>query len=117
MYLIRSGCGWSRKRSELLSLGESEQGRDIQTWMEKFQITLLLCLGSQLCAFIGIGSADQDMQQLDINNKQYCAAKTLFISGKILEAFLLRSKLLLLFQTLTRGNTSVSTLKCFMQMV
>ncbi len=25
--------------------------------------------GSQLCAFIGIGNSDQDMQQLDLNGK------------------------------------------------
>ena len=36
--------------------------------------------GSQLCAFIGIGNSDQEMQELDLNDKHYCAVKTLFIS-------------------------------------
>ena len=44
------GDGWRRKREEMLRAGESEQG-------------------SQLCAFIGIGNSDQDMQQLDLNGK------------------------------------------------
>jgi len=55
------GDGWRNKREELLRMGETEQG-------------------SQLCAFIGIGNSDLDMQQLDLNGRHYCAAKTLFIS-------------------------------------
>ncbi|XP_042859523.1 recombining binding protein suppressor of hairless-like, partial [Penaeus japonicus] len=55
------GDGWQRKRHELQRAGASEHD-------------------SQLCAFIGIGNSDQDMQQLDLNGKHYCAAKTLYIS-------------------------------------
>jgi hypothetical protein len=50
IYVYRYGDGWRRKKEELLRAGESEQG-------------------SQLCAFIGIGNSDQDMQQLDLNGK------------------------------------------------
>ena len=46
------GDGWRRKREQMLKDGESEQG-------------------SQLCAFIGIGNADQDNQQLDLNGKVF----------------------------------------------
>ena len=58
------GDGWRRKREEMLRAGESEQG-------------------SQLCAFIGIGNSDQDMQQLDLN-------------GKVRENFLLKKIFVLL---------------------
>ncbi|CAD5117851.1 DgyrCDS6595 [Dimorphilus gyrociliatus] len=34
----------------------------------------------QLCAFMGIGNSNHDMNQLQLDGKDYCAAKTLFIS-------------------------------------
>lgn len=36
--------------------------------------------GTQVCAFIGIGSPEQEMQQLHFNGDSFCMAKTLFIS-------------------------------------
>ena len=34
--------------------------------------------GSQLCAFIGIGNSDQDMQQLDLNGKVIILTMVIF---------------------------------------
>jgi len=48
VYLV--GAGWRRRHEELVRAGEGEQG-------------------AQLCAFMGIGGADQDMQQLDLAGK------------------------------------------------
>ncbi|XP_023216231.1 recombining binding protein suppressor of hairless-like isoform X1 [Centruroides sculpturatus] len=59
IYLL--GDGWRKKQEQMIRDGEIEQG-------------------AQLCAFIGIGNSDQEMQQLDFNGKNYCAAKTLYIS-------------------------------------
>ncbi|XP_076471669.1 recombining binding protein suppressor of hairless-like [Babylonia areolata] len=55
------GNGWKRKREQMEEEGATEQG-------------------SQVCAFMGIGNSDQEMVQLNLEGKTYCAAKTLFIS-------------------------------------
>ena len=60
------GDGWRRKREEMQRQGESDQG-------------------SQLCAFIGIGNSDQDMQQLDLNGKVRVAS-ILFAMAFLMES-------------------------------
>ncbi|XP_013403310.1 recombining binding protein suppressor of hairless [Lingula anatina] len=55
------GSGWKRKKEQIEKEGGSEQD-------------------SAVCAFMGIGNSDQEMVQLNLDGKHYCAAKTLFIS-------------------------------------
>ncbi|CAB1345042.1 unnamed protein product [Coregonus sp. 'balchen'] len=59
VYLM--GSGWKKKKDQMERDGCSEQE-------------------SQPCAFIGIGNSDQEMQQLNLEGKNYCTAKTLYIS-------------------------------------
>ena len=52
---------------------------------------------SQLCAFIGIGNSDQDMQQLDLNGKVSLSSLLLYFSswrlvGFCLNLYLIQSK-------------------------
>ncbi|KAF2976460.1 hypothetical protein EK904_014280 [Melospiza melodia maxima] len=59
VYLM--GSGWKKKKEQMERDGCTEQE-------------------SQPCAFIGIGNSDQEMQQLNLEGKNYCTAKTLYIS-------------------------------------
>ncbi|XP_016300300.1 recombining binding protein suppressor of hairless [Sinocyclocheilus anshuiensis] len=59
VYLM--GCGWKKKKEQMEREGCSEQE-------------------SQPCAFIGIGNSEQEMQQLNLEGKNFCTAKTLYIS-------------------------------------
>lgn len=59
IYLL--GEGWKQKKLMMEMEGGSEQD-------------------TQVCAFMGIGSQEQEMVQLSLENKMYAAAKTLYIS-------------------------------------
>ncbi|XP_063400924.1 recombining binding protein suppressor of hairless-like isoform X2 [Mytilus trossulus] len=55
------GNGWKRKKEQMEAEGATETE-------------------STVCAFMGIGNPDQEMVQLNLEGKNYCAAKTLYIS-------------------------------------
>ncbi|CAG5128276.1 unnamed protein product, partial [Candidula unifasciata] len=55
------GNGWKEKQEQMEKEGASDQD-------------------TQVCAFMGIGNSDQEMVQLNLEGKKYCAAKTLYIS-------------------------------------
>lgn len=59
VYLM--GDGWKSRRNKMLSEGVPEKS-------------------TQIVTYIGIGSSDRDMQQLNLDGKMFGAAKTLFIS-------------------------------------
>uniref|UniRef100_A0AAQ5WXN0 Recombination signal binding protein for immunoglobulin kappa J region a n=1 Tax=Amphiprion ocellaris TaxID=80972 RepID=A0AAQ5WXN0_AMPOC len=59
VYLL--GTGWQKKLENMEKEGCTEQE-------------------AQPCAFIGIGNSEQEMQQLNLEGKHFCTAKTLYIS-------------------------------------
>ncbi|XP_065901277.1 recombining binding protein suppressor of hairless-like isoform X2 [Dysidea avara] len=74
MYL--SGDGWEVKRKAY----KEKQAAKKQNSEEESSSTPSPFPTLNLCAFIGIGSSDQEMIRLSLEDKDYCAAKTLYIS-------------------------------------
>lgn len=63
--IYRFGSGWDDRRP----ITQQNSGSSHPSELE-----------GQVCAFIGIGNSELEVQPLDFNGKNYCAAKTLYIS-------------------------------------
>jgi recombining binding protein (suppressor of hairless) len=66
IYLL--GDGWRRKREQLILSQQQAAGHAGADPNDPVALTSSE-QAAQICAFIGIGSPDQDMQQLDLNGK------------------------------------------------
>ena len=69
----RKGDGWMKKQREIEKSMNNKESKSIQPYGSD---------NGEVHAFIGIGSISQEMQKLNLEGKNFCAAKTLYISGK-----------------------------------
>lgn len=97
IYLV--GDGWRKRQEQMIADGESEQG-------------------ASLCAFIGIGNSDQEMQQLDFSGKVshfVCCMWTGLKKHYFFRTFALQKLCTLVIRT--NGSISCFPSKCSMETV
>ena len=73
LYKPKKGDGWMKKQREIEKSMNNKDSKSIQPYGSD---------NGEVHAFIGIGSISQEMQKLNLEGKNFCAAKTLYISGK-----------------------------------